>query len=196
MEKRCLWLSVGLSQILFFVLWPVWLKLLAYLHPIVLAVIWVCVTMLVFFLIYYFGKATLRIPGFIIKTVMIIYSLGLLILLFFRPVNQEYNQINLVPFRTIIGFLSGNAHFLIAFYNITANILLFVPFGVAALLLNKRPLRGRLIIIPILAILLIETTQYLTKRGSMDIDDFILNLLGVWIGYLLHPIIQKVVIIK
>ena len=196
MEKRFLWLSVGLSQILFFVLLPVWLKLLAYLHPVVLAVIWVCVTVLVFFLVYYIGKATLQIPGFIIKTVMSVYILGLLVLLFFRPSNQEYNQINLVPFRTIIGFLSGDVHFLIAFYNITANILLFVPFGVAALLLNKNLSRSRLIMIPVLAILLIETTQYLTKRGSMDIDDFILNLLGVGIGYLLNPIIQRVVIVK
>lgn len=196
MEKRFLWLSVGLSQFLFFVLLPVWVQLLANLHPIVLAVIWVCVTLLVFFIVYYIGKATLKIPGFIVKTVMSIYSLGLLVLLFFRPSNQKYNQINLVPFRTIIGFLSGDAHFLIAFYNITANILLFVPFGVAALLLNKNLSRIRMIMIPVLVILLIETAQYLTKRGSMDIDDLILNLLGVWIGILLHPIIQKVVIIK
>lgn len=196
MKNYLLWLSLGISFILFLGLMPVWLKLLAYLHPVVLAVIWVCVTLLVIFLVFYIGKATLKIPAFIIRIVMSIYSFGLIILLFFRPANQEYNEVNLVPFRTIRGFLSGNVDFLIAFYNITANILLFVPYGVAVFLLDKNPSKRQLIFIPMIVILLIEVLQYLTKRGSMDIDDFILNLLGVGMGYFLHPIIQRVVTVK
>ncbi|MGG1674841.1 VanZ family protein [Neobacillus sp. NRS-1170] len=196
MKNRLLWLSIGISQILFLVLLPVWLRLLAYLHPVVLVVVWSCVTLLVFFLVYLIGKGTIVVPNLLIKSVMCMYSLGLFILLFFRPSNQEYNQVNLMPFRTILGFFSGDANFLVAFYNITANILLFVPYGVAAYLLNKRPSQVKLIFFPILSILLIEAAQYFTKRGSMDIDDFILNVLGVGMGYLLHPIIQKVVVVK
>ena len=196
MKNRLLWLSLGISQILFLVLLPVWLKLLAYLHPVVLVVVWACVTLLVFFLVYLIGKGTIVVPSLVIKSVMCIYSLGLFILLFFRPSNQRYNQVNLMPFRTILGFFTGDANFLVAFYNITANILLFVPYGVTVYLLNKRPSRVKLFFLPIIAILLIETAQYLTKRGSMDIDDFILNVLGVGLGYLLHPIIQKVVVVK
>lgn len=189
-------LSISLSQILFFVLLPVWLKLLSYLHPIVLVVVWMCLTIFVFFAVYYVRKETIQIHVLIIKLVLSIYSFGLMVLLFFRPANQQYSQINFIPFKTIVGFLTGEGNFLIAFYNITANILLFVPYGVVTFLLNKSPSRSQLYILPAIAILLIEIIQHLTKRGSMDIDDFILNLLGVCIGYLVHPVIQKVVKVK
>jgi len=122
-----------------------------------------------------------------------LYSIGLLVLLFFRPANQEYGQINYIPFKTIGEFLSGNGNFLIALYNLTANILLFVPFGIAALMLSRRPSWWKLVMIPAVCIILIEFMQHLTKRGSMDIDDLILNLLGIWIGYGLSPVIQKVI---
>ncbi|MFJ5714488.1 VanZ family protein [Neobacillus sp. NPDC093127] len=125
-----------------------------------------------------------------------IYSLGLFVLLFFRPANQEYGQINYIPFKTIMGFLTGNVNFLIAFYNLAANILLFVPFGVVTLLLYKNPSRRLLLLVPVVSILLIETTQHITRRGSADIDDLILNLLGVWMGYLMYPFVQKVVKVK
>ncbi|EKN71605.1 hypothetical protein BABA_00330 [Neobacillus bataviensis LMG 21833] len=196
MKNNSLWLSLGLSQLLFIALLPVWLRLLSYLHPVVLAVVWMCVTILGFFLVYYVRKETIQISKPIIKSILILYSCGLLVLLFFRPANQDYSQINWVPFKTIVQFLTGNGSFLIAFYNITANVLLFVPFGVAALLLNKKPSRLQLIFIPAFIILLIEITQHVTKRGSMDIDDLILNLLGVWIGYVLYPAIHKVVKVK
>lgn len=193
MKNNSIWLSIGLSQLLFVVLLPVWLRLLPYLHPLVLVVVWMCLTILVFFLVYFLRKETIHISKSIIKSVIGIYSLGLLVLLFFRPANQDYSQVNYVPFKTIFGFLSGNGNFLIAFYNITANVLLFVPYGVVTFMLSNNPSRRQLFLIPAGVILLIETLQHLTKRGSMDIDDFILNLLGVWIGYVLYPVIQKVV---
>lgn len=192
MKNHTLWLSSGLSQILFVALLPVWLRLLNYLHPVVLAVVWMCLTVFVFFVVYFIRKQTIHVSKNIIKIILIIYSIGLLILLFMRPANQNYSQINYIPFKTIIGFLGGNGNFLVAFYNITANILLFVPFGIAALMLSKNPSRLRLMIVPTVAIALIEITQHLTKRGSMDIDDLILNLFGVFIGYWLHPLIEKV----
>ncbi|WP_263597052.1 VanZ family protein [Metabacillus idriensis] len=43
---------------------------------------------------------------------------------------------------------------------------------------------------------IIETAQYLTGRGSLDIDDLILNLLGVFMGYAVYPIFEKTVFIK
>ncbi|WP_066306867.1 VanZ family protein [Bacillus sp. FJAT-29814] len=186
-------IAIGLSQLLFTALLPIWLKLLSYLHPVVLPVVWICVTLFVFFAVYYLRKESIHIHAFIIKMALSLYSLGLFILLFFRPANQEYTEINLIPFRTIIHFLSEQGNFLIAFYNITANILLFIPYGIAALMLYKNLSKARRFLTPLVVILLIETAQHLTKRGSMDIDDLILNLLGVWLGYLLYPYINKVI---
>ncbi|MFF2448258.1 VanZ family protein [Neobacillus sp. NPDC058068] len=196
MKTNSLWLSIGISQLLFVILLPIWLRLLSYLHPVVLLVVWMCLTILVLFVVYSVRRETLQISKTILKSVIGIYSLGLFVLLFFRPANQEYSQINFIPFKTIIGFLTGNVNFLVAFYNLAANIFLFAPFGVATLMLYKKPSKRQLWFVPVVAILLIETTQHLTRRGTADIDDLILNLLGVWMGYFLYPFIQKVVKVK
>lgn len=196
MKTNSLWLSIGISQLLFIVLLPIWLRLLSYLHPIVLLVVWMFMTILVLFVVYIVRRETIQISKTILKSVIGIYSLGLFVLLFFRPANQEYSQINYIPFKTIIGFLSGEVNFLVAFYNLAANIFLFVPFGLVTLMLYRNPSRRQLWFVPVVIILLIETTQHLTRRGSADIDDLILNLLGVWMGYLLYPLIQKVVKVK
>jgi glycopeptide antibiotics resistance protein len=123
-----------------------------------------------------------------------IYTLSLLVLLFFRPNEQDYgaaNNVNLVPFSTIYLFLSGDADPLVAFYNLAANILLFVPFGVALRWKKKNWLT--LIIVPIFAISVIELTQHLTNRGSLDIDDLLLNTVGFFIGYLFTPVFRRII---
>jgi glycopeptide antibiotics resistance protein len=53
-----------------------------------------------------------------------------------------------------------------------------------------------LLIITICSISTIEWLQFITKRGSLDIDDLILNVLGVCLGYFIHPLFQKVLVIK
>ncbi|MEH7414978.1 VanZ family protein [Neobacillus drentensis] len=191
--NKSLWISLGISQLIYILLIPIWFRLLPYLHPLVLCVTWMCLTTFVIFLVYYVRKGTIKISKSLLKILMGLYSIGLLVLLFFRPANQVYSQINYVPFNTIGGFLSGDGNFLIAFYNLTANILLFIPYGVTALMISRRLSWRQLVLIPAVSIILIETMQYLSKRGSMDIDDFILNMLGVWIGYGLSPNIQKVI---
>ena len=50
-----------------------------------------------------------------------------------------------------------------------------------------------MIVVPVVVIIIIEGVQHLTRRGSMDVDDLILNILGVGIGYLLSSIVKKVV---
>lgn len=137
MKNKAFWLSLGLSQLLFVIFLPVWLRLLSYLHPIVLIVVWMGLTIIVLFVVYFVCSETLRISKTILKSVMGIYSFGLFVLLFFRPANQDYSQINYIPFKTIMSFLIGNVNFLVAFYNLAANIFLFVPFGMAALMLYK-----------------------------------------------------------
>ncbi|MBU8917657.1 VanZ family protein [Bacillus sp. FJAT-29953] len=187
------WLAAGLSQLLFAAFLPVWLKLLSYLHPVVLVVVWVYVNLLGYFLVYYIRKESIQLPRYIIRIALAIYSVGLLVLLFFRPSYQEYNQINYIPLKTITSFFVGHGNFLVAFYNLTANVLQFLPFGVTALMLYNDLSKSRLFLISTVVILLIETAQYFSKRGSMDIDDLLLNLVGVGFGYFVYPVIQKVI---
>ncbi|WP_405099402.1 VanZ family protein [Oceanobacillus sp. FSL H7-0719] len=192
--KRNKYYAIILSQLVFLICLPIFLQLFSYLHPIVIFVLWMCVTVFVCFSVFLLWKQTIVIPRFILNVVFIIYACCLLILLFFRPGGQVYDSWNLVPFSTVSYFLSGEVHFLIAFYNLAANIGLFIPFGFVLMQrVKSKPMR---FIIPFLSISIIELAQFLTQRGSLDIDDLILNMIGVYLGCLLTPLFLRVVIIR
>lgn len=182
--------SLVLSQSIFIILLPLFYRFTSYLHPIVLGMIWVCLTTLVFFIVFWLRKETLLIPYPFFIAIFIFYNIALVILLFLRPSEQSYDTWNLVPFATISFYLSGQVPLLVVLYNLVANVGLFVPWGL--FFMTKRFSTSQLIYIPFISIAIIELTQFLTKRGSLDIDDLILNLTGVLFGYALFPIWQKV----
>lgn len=184
------------SQMIFFILLPVWIKLTYYLHPIVIGVVWFSLYFLVLFGVCWVKEEKIRLPAYILHVLVLLYSIGLLILLFFRPKGQGYGTINLIPFNTIYFYLFGNVDYLVAFYNLGANVGLFIPFGVYYPYIKKTPALKRLLIITICSISTIEGLQFITKRGSLDIDDLMLNVLGVCLGYFIHPFVQKVLVIK
>jgi VanZ like family len=183
--KKSIRLSFLYSQIIFFILLPVWIELTDYLHPIVIGVIWFSISFLVLFGVCWVNKEKIR-----------LYSIGLLILLFFRPKGQSYGAMNLIPFETIYFYLSGSVDYLIAFYNLSANIILFIPFGLYYRYIKKTTSIKQLFPITMCTISTIEWLQFITKRGSLDIDDLILNVFGVCLGYFIYPFFQKVVVIK
>ena len=190
--KKPLLIALILSMVVFLLLSPVFIKLTSYLHPIVLAVVLFCMVLLLFYIVLVFRKETIHLPYSLIKIVLTLYTFALLILLFFRPNNQNYHSMNLVPFSTISYFLSGKVNWLISFYNLAANIGLFIPYGIYLMMRNQGA-KLKLIIFPVTAIALIEILQFLTHRGSMDVDDLILNFLGVVIGYLFYPTFKRTV---
>jgi glycopeptide antibiotics resistance protein len=185
-----------LSQIIFFGLLPVWLELTLYLHDIVLLVFWFCYSSLVVFVIFLVKQHHINLSRKALHTVFSTYSLGLLILLFFRPSRHSLHMYNLQPFKTIRFYLTEQADFLIAFYNLGANIGLFIPFGVYYCYVTKNATISKLIFLSIGVIGIIEGLQFITRRGSLDIDDLILNVLGVTIGYIVSPVFQKVFVMK
>ena len=186
-----------LSQLLSIALLPFIIDLFQYLHPVVYAVVWLCLTLLVFFFVYLFRKERIVISRRIFIGGLIIYSICLLVLLFMRPENQSYDSYNLVPFHTIFFYLSGEVKALVSVYNLAANIGLFIPYGTALLLLVKnRPSNLVLLAVPILTVTIIEVTQWITNRGSLDIDDLLLNVIGAVIGYTLAPLVRRVVTLK
>lgn len=126
-----------------------------------------------------------------------IYVLALAILLFVRPWREmpedylHYLRLhsNLQPLHTIMLYFNLILHdfglFLriVALVNLLGNVLIFVPMG--HFLAGRHPLwRG--LLIGILVLLLIELTQWLTLTGSLDIDDILLNLTGIVVGYALN----------
>lgn len=71
--------------------------------------------------------------------------------------------------------------------NLFGNVGLFIPLGVFLPLLFSVLRRfGRFLLLTLLLILALELTQAATGLGTFDVDDLILNLLGVCLGYLLY----------
>lgn len=93
---------------------------------------------------------------------------------------------NLVPFATIRHFLNidqFNTNTWVI--NLFGNIGVFIPFGIllpAACLKQGLKAYG----IFLIALIALELAQLISKRGSLDIDDILLNSLGFLIGYLIY----------
>jgi glycopeptide antibiotics resistance protein len=194
--KKSLLLSTIISFILFPLLSPIFFRLTNYLHPIVLATVLLSLWGIITFLILLIRKERFSISYTNFHWLLAWYTLSLLILLFFRPSNQTYGTYNLIPFSTIYFFLSGKVNFLISFYNLAANVALFIPYGILLMITGRKSSKVKFILLPFVFITIIECLQYITHRGSLDIDDLILNLIGVFIGYLLYPVFRRVIYIK
>lgn len=98
---------------------------------------------------------------------------------------------NLVPFKTILSFLLGEKGFIIGGLNIIGNIILFVPIGILFPFVYKNMTWKKTLVLAIAAGLIIEGMQAILQVGIFDIDDVILNGLGVLIGYWVFTIFSK-----
>lgn len=93
-------------------------------------------------------------------------------------------KLNLIPFATIKAFWRYGS-FTGMFLNIFGNILIAVPLGFLSPVLFRRLKDLRPLFLLYGGIfLLVETVQYFTGR-SADIDDWLLNMLGIFLGYVL-----------
>ena len=98
------------------------------------------------------------------------------------PFGTNYN---LIPFKSIgeqlSHFSEGWARF-----NLLGNILPFVPFGFLLPVVSEKINSFIKILFAGFGFLLfVEVFQFFTRLGSFDVDDIFLNMLGIFIGYLL-----------
>ena len=106
--------------------------------------------------------------------------------------NYLSNSLNLVPFKTIISyvtkFVSGNIAPYIFIYNILGNVIALMPFAFFLPLLFKKQNNFKTFLLTMICIVTgIELLQFITMSGSCDIDDVILNVSGSLIMYeILH----------
>ena len=135
----------------------------------------------------------------VIKVLFWIYCAIMLWLLFGQRigggVNGTYTEqlrsnLNLIPFKTILWFATvGNKtsnQYLLqhAFVNLTGNVVMFVPMGIflPGIWHHMRSF-WKLLLCFAGMILIVELLQLITLLGSCDIDDLILNVTGVMLGY-------------
>ena len=99
-------------------------------------------------------------------------------------------NINLVPFRTIFGYLR-NLPSGFAVYNLFGNIIPFIPLGYFISLYFNKSMFIKIIFIFSFILFLIEFIQFIFLIGFFDIDDFILNFIGLIIGYIIKGILNN-----
>ena len=150
-------------------------------------------------------KKTNRQP--FVRFLFLLYGLVLLWLLFGRSQGWvegiSYKQmlrqnVNLMPLLTIKNYWyvvrHGTDPALIrhCVINLVGNVLLFIPIGYWLVRLWPR-FRNFFLFLATCAgiILLVEALQLFTLLGSFDVDDIILNLAGMTIGYLFGLVRRK-----
>ena len=109
---------------------------------------------------------------------------------------QLSHHLNLVPFRTNWEYIRtlttshSAAQLRHAVICLFGNVLTFIPFGFFLPRLWNTSLRKTLTV-GLLCVICIELIQLFTLTGSCDIDDLLLNLPGIAIGWWLHSLRKK-----
>jgi glycopeptide antibiotics resistance protein len=90
---------------------------------------------------------------------------------------------NFLPFSTILPYLLGERGLMIGAINIIGNIVLLIPIGFLFPFVSRNMTWRKSLILAVTAGFAIEGLQVILRVGIFDIDDVILNGLGVMIGY-------------
>lgn len=119
--------------------------------------------------------------------IMLVY-----VLFFYSSRTYTYNNINLIPFRTIMLYIKNFSYFSFSnwFLNLFGNILLFMPFSFILPLLI--PWFKKFIPLFLLSLILICGVEFLQnyfRVGEMDVDDILLNMIGVVLGFICYKIV-------
>jgi len=143
----------------------------------------------------------------ILPFVLFVYLLGVIAVTLFpipitpamleqRHMNPGQQFYNLVPLSTV--WFMIQQHNLNAIANLAGNVALFVPFGfLVPLVFTNLARASKIVPLGFAVTFLVESCQFLISYTmdiffrSFDVDDMILNTLGVVVGYLLLRLLQR-----
>lgn len=98
--------------------------------------------------------------------------------------NGYLRDVNIIPFKTIVKYLTEKKSIKVIIYNIFGNLIAFVPLSFLLILKNDKNMKLSKQIRKIsIAVIIIEILQLIFSCGKFDIDDFILNVTGALIFY-------------
>ncbi|MCR5666266.1 MAG: VanZ family protein [Eubacterium sp.] len=109
--------------------------------------------------------------------------------------SAEYHY-NLTLFKEIMLYWNNREQlgFWAVFINLAGNVGAFVPFGILipTLFPKKNGYFYKVLCEGFLFSLMVESIQLVTKVGSFDVDDILLNTIGVIIGYWIFAIARHI----
>ena len=142
----------------------------------------------------------------IAKITFILYIALMLWLLFGQRVSNDVQggywdelsqNINLVPFRTIGGYMdrlynsAGKLNYQ-AVINLGGNVIMFIPLGFLLPFVSDRAKKLKnCFVMTFVVILSVELLQFATLLGSFDIDDLLLNMIGIFMGWMAYIKIHR-----
>jgi len=110
----------------------------------------------------------------------------------FMMMGMEKRTINIVPLYSVIKMIiDANVSSQQVFKNIVGNIAIFVPMGIFLPLLFKETGLKVIVIKGIFISCTFEILQFIFAIGNTDIDDIILNLLGLMLGWFIFNLINN-----
>ena len=127
-------------------------------------------------------------------TIFVIYIIALCYFLFFaesmgRTTRGDEYHYNLQPLFEIKR-IWRSSHILGMKYvilNFAGNVIAFIPFGyLLPKMVKKKPGLFHTVLFSLEFSLLVELIQLISRTGSFDVDDLILNTFGGLIGYILY----------
>lgn len=134
---------------------------------------------------------------------MLLYLAAVIYLLFCRHASSDvplgeyarYNT-NFIPFLSFYVLYTTpyiSYRVLVPFcVNLFGNLALFFPWGVLLPMLDKRLKNAKsFFLLTACVIIAVELLQLVFKVGICDVEDFILNMLGAAIGYLITRILTQ-----
>ena len=140
------------------------------------------------------------------KITFILYIALMLWLLFGQRVSNDVQggywdelsqNINLVPFRTIGGYMdrlynsAGRLNHQ-AVINLGGNVIMFIPLGFLLPFVSDRAKKLKnCFVMTFVVILSVELLQFATLLGSFDIDDLLLNMIGIFMGWMAYIKIHR-----
>ncbi|MFP3156037.1 VanZ family protein [Lachnospiraceae bacterium ZAX-1] len=136
------------------------------------------------------------------KIVFGAYIICLTYFLFFaesagRTFESRNYQYNLILFKEIGRFIKyrETLGMTVVLINLVGNVAAFVPFGAIMPVINRKFRSGfHMVFLSFEFSLTVETIQFISKVGSFDVDDLLLNTIGGMIGYLCFYFIGRNVI--
>ncbi len=140
-------------------------------------------------------KRSIYALSFIIYLAVLFYFLFFAELFGRTHLTGEYHY-NLTLFNEILLYWNNRASlgFFLVFINLAGNVIAFVPFGifVPSLFPKKNGKFCKVLLEGFLFSLGVECIQLVTQVGTFDVDDILLNTMGVVIGFILFAIARQV----
>ncbi|MFW0862490.1 MAG: VanZ family protein [Candidatus Komeilibacteria bacterium] len=122
---------------------------------------------------------------FVILVLYLVILIKLIVFKYPSEVIFNFSNANLIPFKTIFGYISGEPTWGIAMRNILGNIIALIPFGFLLTGIYQKLQWKSVLLTALITGIILELLQILFKSGIFDVDDIILNFVGVFMGYLL-----------